>query len=93
VVNSSLLVAYYGALSPARVSDPHRALTAVDRYSLLSGTVDVEDCILGMLSHYVLLGTKREQVRLVGNAVTPPAARDLMCAVAESLGAELETVA
>lgn len=36
---------------------------------------------------YVLLGSKREQVKQSGNAVTPPAARDLGRAVAEFLGA------
>ena len=36
-------------------------------------------------AEYVLLGTKREQVRMAGNAVTPPAARDLVGAVAASL--------
>ena len=30
--------------------------------------------------------TKRERVRLAGNAVTPPAARDLITVLAESLG-------
>ena len=30
-------------------------------------------------------GTKRERVRLAGNAVTPPAARDLITVLAESL--------
>lgn len=34
---------------------------------------------------YRWLGTKRERVRLAGNAVTPPAARDLVTVVAESL--------
>ena len=31
-------------------------------------------------------GIKRERVRLAGNAVTPPAARDLITVLAESLG-------
>lgn len=35
---------------------------------------------------YVMLGNRREQVRLSGNAVTPPAARDLIACVVESLG-------
>lgn len=40
---------------------------------------------------YVWLGNKRERVRLAGNAVTPPAARDLFAAVAEAvLGAQYE---
>ncbi|MGN7133408.1 DNA cytosine methyltransferase [Rhodococcoides corynebacterioides] len=37
-------------------------------------------------SDYVVLGNRREQVRMAGNAVTPPAARDLVACVAESLG-------
>lgn len=37
-------------------------------------------------AEYVLLGNRREQVRMSGNAVTPPAARDLIAAVAKSLG-------
>lgn len=36
---------------------------------------------------YVVLGNRRERVRMAGNAVTPPAARDLVAAVVESLGA------
>jgi DNA (cytosine-5)-methyltransferase 1 len=34
---------------------------------------------------YVVLGNRREQVRMAGNAVTPPAARDLISAVVEAL--------
>jgi site-specific DNA-cytosine methylase len=34
---------------------------------------------------YMMLGTRRQQVRMAGNAVTPPAARDLIAAVAASL--------
>lgn len=58
----------------------------------------IDDCSFRMLSpneisramafpaEYQMLGTKRDQVRLAGNAVTPPAARDLVAACAESLG-------
>ena len=58
----------------------------------------VEDCSFRMLephevaagmafaSEYVVLGNKREKVRQLGNAVTPPAARDLIAAVVTSLG-------
>lgn len=35
---------------------------------------------------YVLLGNKREQVKMAGNAVTPNAARDIIAACVESLG-------
>lgn len=34
---------------------------------------------------YIILGTKREQVKMAGNAVTPPAARDLLHQVAAAL--------
>lgn len=36
-------------------------------------------------SDYVMLGNKREQVKLAGNAVTPPAARDLLAIAAATL--------
>lgn len=60
-------------------------------------SISVEDCSFRMLtpheiqqamafpSEYQLLGNKREKVRMAGNAVTPPAARDLVGAVAASL--------
>ena len=38
-------------------------------------------------STYRWQGTKRERVRLAGNAVTPPAARDLVSVVADSITA------
>ncbi|TQL46693.1 DNA (cytosine-5)-methyltransferase 1 [Homoserinimonas aerilata] len=103
--HQSLLVPYYGNGNAGPVSDPHRALTTVDRYSLVTGPVDVEDCEFRMLTpdeikvgmafarEYILLGTKREQVKQSGNAVTPPAARDLGAAVIESLGIEIERAA
>lgn len=37
---------------------------------------------------YVVLGNRREQVRMAGNAVTPPAARDLIGCVIEALTGE-----
>lgn len=58
----------------------------------------VDDCLFRMLephevaagmafpADYIWGGTRRERVKLCGNAVTPPAARDLIAAVADSLG-------
>jgi DNA (cytosine-5)-methyltransferase 1 len=58
----------------------------------------VDDCLFRMLephevaagmafpADYIWGGTRRERVKLCGNAVTPPSARDLMAAVVESLG-------
>jgi DNA (cytosine-5)-methyltransferase 1 len=37
---------------------------------------------------YQMLGTKREQVKLAGNAVTPPAGRDLVGTVVEAITGE-----
>lgn len=65
----------------------------------------VQDCEFRMLEpteiaramafdqRYVILGNRREQVRQAGNAVTPPAARDLVSAVAEALGHEVVAAA
>jgi DNA (cytosine-5)-methyltransferase 1 len=85
------------------VGEPLRTLTTSGHQSLLEYGVPiaVEDCLFRMLephevaagiaftSGYVVLGNKREKVRQLGNAVTPPAARDLISAVAESLGHEV----
>ena len=84
-------------VTPAR--EPLRTLTASGTQSLLEpATIDPYDCTFRMLepheiaagmsfpSDYEWAGTKRDRVRMAGNAVTPPAARDLVWAVAESLG-------
>lgn len=87
-----------GAEMSTPVSEPIRTLTTAGHQSLIAGgTTKIEDCSFRMLSpreiqqamafpeSYKILGTKREQVRMAGNAVTPPAARDLVAAVAASL--------
>jgi DNA (cytosine-5)-methyltransferase 1 len=65
---------------------------------LKAAEAQVDDCLFRMLephevaagmafpADYIWGGTRRERVKLCGNAVTPPAARDLIAAVAESLG-------
>jgi len=103
--HQSLLVPYYSASLTAKPTDePHGTLTTSDRYGLVESemSLDVDDVLFRMLTpdeikvgmafthDYILLGTKREQVRQSGNAVTPPAARDLGAAVIESLGQEME---
>jgi DNA (cytosine-5)-methyltransferase 1 len=104
--HQSLLVPYYGNGTPAPVDEPHRTLTTTDRYSLVTGPVDINDCEFRMLTpdeikkgmgfaaDYYLGGTKRDQVKQAGNAVTPPNARDLGAAVAEFLtGEQMEMAA
>ncbi|UVK59006.1 DNA methyltransferase [Gordonia phage KappaFarmDelta] len=83
------------------VGEPIRTITTSGHQSLLDAdrpTVDIDDVRFRMLepreiiaamdfpTEYVVLGNRREQVRMAGNAVTPPAARDLVGVVAESLG-------
>jgi DNA (cytosine-5)-methyltransferase 1 len=82
-----------------------RTITTAGHQSLLEPrSVAVEDCMFRMLepheiaagmaftTGYVVLGNKREKVRQLGNAVTPPAARDLIAAVAESLGHDMSAI-
>lgn len=79
------------------LSDPFGTITTVDRNALVATAPTIEDCYFRMLEphevrramafddDYVLLGSKRDQVMMCGNAVTPPAARDLVAAVVEAL--------
>jgi DNA (cytosine-5)-methyltransferase 1 len=64
---------------------------------ITAAEAQVDDCLFRMLepsevaagmafpADYIWGGTRRERVKLCGNAVTPPAARDLIAAVVESL--------
>lgn len=92
-----------GAEMTTPTTEPFRTFTTTGHQSLLEPTtIDPEDCTFRMLEpheiaagmsfplDYLWQGTKRERVRLAGNAVTPPAARDLVAAVALSLGAEVK---
>lgn len=83
------------------VTEPMRALTTAGHQSLIDPSepisLDVDDAGFRMLEpheiqlgmgfapDYLLLGSKRDKVKQAGNAVTPPAARDLGHAVAEFL--------
>lgn len=83
-------------------TEPARTLTTTGHQSLVGwpdGVPDVEDCTFRMLEpgeiqaamafrrDYRVLGNRREQVRQLGNGVTPPAAEWLIRAVVESLEA------
>lgn len=80
--------------------EPARTLTTAGHQSLVGWPheiPDVEDCTFRMLEPaeiqaamafrptYRVLGNRREQVRQLGNAVTPPAAEWLIRAVVDSL--------
>jgi len=91
-----LVIDYNGPARP--VSEVMPTQTTVEGNAVTSVEVDPMDCLFRMLepseikrgmafpSGYVIKGNRREQVKQAGNAVTPPAARDLVAAVVESLG-------
>lgn len=84
------------------VTEPARTVTTKGQQAYLSGppTLDLDDVRFRMLepseikqamafpADYVMRGNRREQVKLSGNAVTPPAARDLIWTVAGSITGE-----
>lgn len=90
-----------GAEMTTPIHEPIRTLTTAGHQSLIEPSepisLDVDDAGFRMLepheiqlgmgfaADYVLHGTKRDKVKQSGNAVTPPAARDLGHAVAEFL--------
>lgn len=96
----NLLVPYYGTGTARRVDEPAGTVTTVDRNALVGPQIDVNDCTFRMLepheiqlamafdARYTVLGNKRERVRQLGNAVTPPAARDLIAALVEAITGE-----
>ncbi|WP_040829599.1 DNA cytosine methyltransferase [Nocardia jiangxiensis] len=81
------------------VTEPFDTIAASGNHHALAmpETIEPEDCYFRMLDpreimrgmafppEYVMLGTKRDRVKLAGNAVCPPNARDLIAAVAEAL--------
>ena len=87
-----------GDLRP--VGEPAPTQTTVQGDALLGPSIAVDDCTFRMLEPheiqlamafdrgYQVLGNKRERVRQLGNAVTPPAARDLIAALVESITGE-----
>lgn len=89
-----------GAEMVTPVGEPARTITTAGHQSLLAAerpTIHIDDVQFRMLepveiaaamdfpTTYRILGNRREQVRLSGNAVTPCAARDLVGIVAEAL--------
>jgi DNA (cytosine-5)-methyltransferase 1 len=82
--------------------EPGRTLTTTGQQSVLTGrTVNVDDVRFRMLepseikqamafpADYLMHGNRREQVKLSGNAVTPPAARDLVATIAAAITGEV----
>lgn len=82
----AFLAYYYGTMNASRIEDPVGTVTTVDRASIVeaAASLRLEDCTFRMLQpheiqlamafpeEYIVLGTKRQQVKQLGNAVTPP---------------------
>jgi DNA (cytosine-5)-methyltransferase 1 len=91
------LFAYDTGAFRALGRQPLPTQTTVEGDALVESAIAVEDCLFRMLlpaeiklgmafaREFRLLGTKREQVRMCGNAVTPPVARDLIAALVEAI--------
>lgn len=90
---------YYGGSNVIKgIDDPVPTQSTVDRHSLVipNDMINIEDVGfrmfqphevkdgMGFNSDYVLLGTNRDQVKLAGNAVTPPVAEWLFRQVKET---------
>lgn len=90
---------YYKSAQASGMADPVGTVTSVDRAALIQAleNMTVEDCTFRMLqpheiqkamafpSHYVVLGTSKEQTRQLGNAVTPPVMQMLVERCLETL--------
>jgi DNA (cytosine-5)-methyltransferase 1 len=95
----------YDSTALRSLGRPMPTQTTVEGDALIERHPDLYDCLFRMLtpdeikrgmafaSRFILLGTQREQVRMCGNAVTPPVARDLIAAVVEAItGDDIELV-
>jgi DNA (cytosine-5)-methyltransferase 1 len=105
-VQDPLLVPYYGTGTARPASDPVGTLSTRDRYGLAQpgSSFDIDEVRFRMLdweeiraamafrdTYLVLPASKRDKVRLLGNAVTPPVAEVLMSALVECItGEDLE---
>jgi DNA (cytosine-5)-methyltransferase 1 len=97
----SLLVPYYSSQGSIAkpVSEPAGTMTGRDRYAVVEARVALDDCLFRMLEphevgramafpdSYLVEGTKKDRVKLYGNAVTPPVMRWIIGRIAEALAA------
>jgi DNA (cytosine-5)-methyltransferase 1 len=97
-----LLVPYYGNGTARPAGDPMGTLSTRDRFALAEGAtgIDLDEVVFRMLEphevargmafadDYIVLGTKRDKVRQLGNAVTPPVAEVIVSALVEAITGE-----
>ncbi len=100
VTAPDMVLTYYSNSRARPAREPLPTVTTVDRHgALYGGSVrDMEECRFRMLepaeyqaamafpdAYRLLASSKRTRVLMLGNAVTPPAARDLIAMVTEAL--------
>lgn len=99
IARAPFLATYHGKSEAHPVDGTLPTATSRDRNALVTPTeeLSVDDCFFRMLqpheiqagmafpSDYVVLGTKRDRVKQLGNAVTPPVMRELMRRAIQSL--------
>ena len=93
----SFMTYYYGTGGSSQVADPLRTVTGLTRSGLVTPDIRVEDCYyrcikanevqraMAFADDYKVLGNSREQVKQLGNAVTPPVQKWIAQRCAESL--------
>ncbi|MCX2179930.1 DNA cytosine methyltransferase [Streptomyces sp. SKN60] len=104
VTAPDLVVPYYSNGTARPAVQPLPTVTTVDRHGALYGgsVSSVEECRFRMLEPHeyaaamafpadyrLLANDKRTRVLMLGNAVTPPAARDLVAMVTEAITGEV----
>ncbi|WP_372407359.1 DNA cytosine methyltransferase [Streptomyces luteireticuli] len=102
VSETRLLIPYYSNGSARTADEPIGTITTRDRWSLaqLRQEIDLGDVRFRMLQPaeigrvmafpdtYIVRGSKRDKVRMYGNAVTPPAAEIIVSALVEAITGE-----
>lgn len=97
--HTSLLVPYFRTGQAKPVTHPAGSMETRDRYALVHPEVALDDCLFRMLEphevgramafpdSYRVEGTKKDRVKLYGNAVTPPVMRWIIGRITEGLAA------
>lgn len=98
--HQSLLMPYYGQAVPHPVDQPIGTVTTRDRHALIDPAQIIDDCGFRMLEPHEVAAamafpagyipdtyTKRDRVKLAGNAVTPPVMTWLMGRMIQALEA------
>lgn len=85
------LTAYYGSERGGRsMGRPVGTITTRDRWAVIDGDrmrmLSVQECraVMGFPADYLLPPTHKEAVHMLGNAVCPPVARDVITAIKEA---------